>query len=125
MLSTSHHLLSTVPDPDLYKKTHQNHPCAIWTRKTRGNYEYLLEYFLLALDEYTFRYEKTHKTSGKIDILTRIPDNIDASLEVTELPKCMPDEYKVPSVVESYRNYYREEKKSFATYKKRKVPFWL
>ena len=30
---------------DIYKSTHKNHPSAIWTRKTTGNFEWLLDYF--------------------------------------------------------------------------------
>jgi hypothetical protein len=37
----------------------------------------------------------------------------------------MPDEYKVDSVVESYRNYYRGAKASFAVWKNRETPFWF
>jgi hypothetical protein len=36
----------------------------------------------------------------------------------------MPDEYKVSSVVESYRNYYIGEKSSIAVWKYRETPEW-
>ena len=35
------------------------------------------------------------------------------------------DEYKVIDVVESYRNYYRGAKSSFAVWKNREVPNWF
>jgi hypothetical protein len=37
----------------------------------------------------------------------------------------MPDEYKVKSVVESYRNYYRGAKSGFASWKYRDTPEWF
>ena len=37
----------------------------------------------------------------------------------------MPDEYKVDSVVESYRNYYNGEKVSFSKWKNREEPKWF
>jgi hypothetical protein len=37
----------------------------------------------------------------------------------------MPDEYKVKSVVESYRNYYVGTKSGFAIWKNREKPFWF
>jgi hypothetical protein len=37
----------------------------------------------------------------------------------------MPDEYKVPSVVESYRNYYIGEKSKIAVWKNREIPEWF
>jgi len=44
-----------------YKSTHVNHPCNVWTRKTRGNYLWLLDYFMAISQEYTRRYGKVHK----------------------------------------------------------------
>jgi len=43
----------------------------------------------------------------------------------TEPPKAMPEEYKVDDVIESYRNYYLGEKKTFSKWKKRSVPSWF
>ena len=43
----------------------------------------------------------------------------------TTPPKAMPDECKLESVVESYRNYYIKEKKSFAKWKNRNTPKWF
>ncbi len=37
----------------------------------------------------------------------------------------MPDEFKVDSVVESYRNYYMGAKISLASWKNREKPFWF
>jgi hypothetical protein len=42
----------------------------------------------------------------------------------TEPARAMPDEYKVSSVVESYRNYYIGEKSSIAVWKYRETPEW-
>jgi hypothetical protein len=37
----------------------------------------------------------------------------------------MGDEFKIGNdVIESYRNYYREAKKSFANWKNRPIPEW-
>lgn len=46
-------------------------------------------------------------------------------LGLTELPKCMPDKYKVDSVVESYRNYYIGDKSNLFKWTKRKIPEWV
>jgi hypothetical protein len=43
----------------------------------------------------------------------------------TEPAKAMPDEYKVKSIVESYRNYYIGAKSGFAVWKNRETPFWF
>ena len=44
----------------------------------------------------------------------------------TEHPACMPDDCKVDSVVESYKNYYREYKKRLAVWEHRATtPSWF
>ena len=43
----------------------------------------------------------------------------------TEPAKAMPDEYKVDSIVESYRNYYIGEKSKIAVWKNREIPEWF
>jgi hypothetical protein len=53
------------------------------------------------------------------------PKNIDIRLKETKMPECMPDHCKTDSVPESYRKYYREEKKSFAKWTNREVPEWF
>jgi hypothetical protein len=44
---------------------------------------------------------------------------------ITELPKAMPDHYKVKCPVQSYRNYYIGDKIKFASWKNRQIPFWF
>jgi hypothetical protein len=74
--------------------------------------------------EYTYRYGKRHKSQDVIEWCVTNKPNIQ-DIGYTEPPKAMPDEYKVDSVVESYRNYYRGAKVSFAVWKNRKKPFWF
>ena len=61
----------------IYKASHINHPTAIWTRQSKGNYEYLYRLFCALCDEYTHRYGKVHKTDELLrDILVDTPDNL-------------------------------------------------
>jgi len=107
-----------------YKLSHKNHPCAIWARKSLSNYLYLCELGLELSKEYTHRYGKRHKSEMVIlwCIMNRpnIPD-----IGFTEPAKAMPDEFKVDSVVESYRNYYMGAKSDLAAWKNREKPFWF
>jgi len=41
------------------------------------------------------------------------------------MPQCMPDHCKRDDVVDGYRNYYREEKSAFATWKNAVTPEWM
>lgn len=108
-----------------YKKTHVNHPCAIWTRESIDNYNWLCEMGMFLCEEYTSRYHKTHKTSSVIWWLRENKPNL-PKIGFTEPPQAMPDPYKVPNnSVKAYRNYYLGEKLSFSTWKNGYIPDWL
>ena len=106
-----------------YKLSHKNHPCAIWARESLTNYLYLCELGLELSREYTYRYGKKHKSQEIIEwCIDNKPNIVDKGF--TEPAKAMPDEYKVKSVVESYRNYYLGAKSGFASWKNRETPEW-
>ena len=107
-----------------YKLSHKNHPCSIWCRESLSNYLYLCELGLELCKEYTYRYGKRHKSQDVIEWCLINKPNI-PDIEFTEPAKAMPDEYKVKSVVESYRNYYVGAKSGFAIWKNREKPFWF
>lgn len=108
----------------LYKATHYNHPSAKWVRESSANYAWLYKLFTALLSEFEYRFGKSHATCRLIDPLSAIPNNIPPKTQ-TPLSACMPDTYKVESVVESYRNFYRYDKIKFAKYTKREIPAWL
>ena len=115
-----------VPE-DAYKKTHPNHPSAIWTRESIENYEFVQELAMELCKEYTFRYEKIHKTQKHIDWLRTPPLDIPA-IKMTPFRLAMPDKYKQEDPVESYKMFYRESKmkeRDIVTYKKRQWPEFL
>jgi hypothetical protein len=107
-----------------YKLSHKNHPCSIWARDSMSNYLYLCEIGLALCEEYTYRYGKRHKSQEVIEwCLMNKPQIQDVGF--TTPPKAMPDEYKTEDVIESYRKYYLGAKKTFLTWKARKVPEWV
>ena len=107
-----------------YKLTHKNHPCAIWTRTSEQNYLWLVELAHYVNEEYKYRYGHTsnHKS---FDVICELPVPKLPKSGWTEPPRCMPDEFKVDSVVQSYRNYYKGAKAAIATYKNRNVPEFM
>ena len=124
LLCGVHHVTNQVTDQIPYKLSHKNHPCAISSRESLSNYLYLCDFGLELCKEYTYRYGRRHKSQEVIEwCLTNKPNISDT--EFTEPPKAMPDEYKVDSVVESYRNYYIGAKKDFAKWKNREIPDWF
>jgi hypothetical protein len=118
------HDTAQVTDQVPYKLSHKNHPCSIWARESLSNYLYLCELGLELCYEYTHRYGKRHKSQDVIAwCITNKPNIFDKGF--TEPAKAMPDEYKVKSVVESYRNYYCGAKSGFASWKMRETPEWF
>ena len=113
LLCGVHHMTDRITDQVPYKLSHKNHPCAIWARESLDNYLYLCELGLELCKEYTYRYEKRHKSQEVIEWCVTNKAQI-CYKGLTEPPKAMPDEYKVKDVVESYRNYYIGEKSGFA-----------
>jgi hypothetical protein len=107
-----------------YKLSHKNHPCAVWARQSLSNYLYLCELGLELGKEYTYRYGKRHKSIDVINWCIINKPNI-PDIGFTTPAMAMPDEFKVDSVVESYRNYYMGAKKELASWKKREKPLWF
>ena len=141
LLCTAHHVLDGDKAMEgLYKKTHVNHPCAIWVRRSAANYYWTYILFIALCAEYNYRYRKTHKTDQKFSFkLAQFPKNLPPNMEIlqtitTPPPQCMPDYCKVTSyndvtevdaTVEAYRNYYLCEKDHLLSYTRRDEPEWM
>ena len=110
----------------LYRPTHKSHPCAIWARQGRKNYEWLLNLTYWLGEEYRHRFGKTHKTVREVfSLLKEGLALLDSSNPFTEPPQCLPEQYRQASTVQAYREYYLHEKKRFAKYTDREYPAWL
>ena len=107
-----------------YKLSHKNHPCSIWARECIENYNWLCELGIELCEEYTYRYGKRHKSQDIIEWCIAHPPKIRINNSVTRFALAMPDECKVNNPVDSYRRYYMVEKRGFASWKNREIPFW-
>lgn len=107
-----------------YKLSHKNHPCAIWVRADLNNYMWLCHLGMELCCEYTERYGKIHKTANIIDWCFHNPPHI-PNVEFSHPPLAMPEEYKEACHVQSYRNYYMGEKRSFCKWTARAEPSWF
>ena len=127
MLCTAHRVLDGDEYADehgLYKEAYKNHPCTIWARQSRGNYEWLYIHFLALAMEYTYRYGKEHLSYTKLhEPLEKHPDNINKG-DITPLAQAMPDEYKNDNPVVAYRDYVIHEKHYAKWEKNREKPKW-
>jgi hypothetical protein len=124
LLCSVHHVTEQVTEQVPYKLSHKNHPCAVWARQSLSNYLYLCELGLELGKEYTHRYGKRHKSIDVINWCIINKPNI-PDIGFTTPAMAMPDEFKVDSVVESYRNYYMGAKISLASWKNREKPKWF
>ena len=131
-------MLSTVVrqlDPEyadrhgLYRVAHKNHPCTLWAGMSRLNYNFSFNLFVSMLDEYTYRYGKTHASSRLLpalaDAIVLLPET-----DRTAHPECFGDEVHLRSgdwwPVESYRKFYMTKQHRFKmVWTKRDKPEWF
>lgn len=124
-------------EQSLMKASHINHPSAIWCRENDQNYQWLYCMWSHLLDEYTYRYGKTHACARLKYALYPSPLRIKEGTFFAPTP-AMPPELKVMAEnplpgrkydsLKSYHNYYNVAKRGFATWKgkinSRSVPSW-
>lgn len=111
----------------IYKPTHINHPCSKWVRESKANYQWLYELFRHLAAEYTYRYDKTHKSWATLQHA------------LAEPPVNMPDKPLTPfamafgrniapdpkaSAVQNYRWYYITKRDIARWERGRPVPEW-
>lgn len=122
LLSTAHHVLGG--NGAVYKKTHENHPCAKWVRESAGNYFWAWGLMIALGKEYKFRFGRDHKTIVDHERTLFQPPNELHGLP-TVPPLAMPDACKIGGAIDSYRQYYLTEKKELLHYTRREPPEWM
>ena len=118
----------SVMNNELYKACHINHPSAIWVRQSAQNYNWLYELWHNLCEEYTYRYGRDHLTRRKLEYTLLLPPtNIDHELKFTQptpamaqYPHCIVE----GDSLTSYRRFYWEDKRSFASWTRRDKPEW-
>jgi len=108
-----------------YRQTHYNHPCNRWSRESRQNYVWLLEYTRVMFNEYTRRYGKRHKSE---DVYLWCSENYHQlnlpSKGLTPFAQAMPEQYRNEDPVKAYRDYYMGEKRHIAQWKTQAPKWW-
>ena len=112
----------TGEEPIIYKKTHENHPCAVWVRESFSNFALLRKLTILLCEEYTYRYGRRHKCH---DIALNLPDPCIDDVGVTPLPLSMPNGLRSDDPIQSYRLFYSMSKRHLFKWKKRTKPKWI
>jgi len=117
-----------------YKRSHYKHPCTIWARTSRANYEWLVNHGRELAKEYTRRYGKIHSSHKVIAWCSDNIDKLDFPEEgLTEFGVAISDDQNCRmmisgfddlDVVEKYRMYYIFDKSRFAKWPEGKMPQW-
>lgn len=109
-----------------YKRVHYNHPCTKWARESSSNYIWLLEHGIALCEEYTYRYDKRHKSQDVIEWCSQNVALRDFPVDgLTKFAQAMNDKYKHQNAIQAYRNYYRGAKKDLLVYTRRAPPPWI
>ena len=122
-------LLNDEREQVMYKAVHMNHPSTVWTRYTRGNYNWHYAHFIALCNEYTHRYGKVHATDKLLrNALRQAPNNIpdkgftQFALAMKAQPQCIHPE----DPVRSYREFYQTKQDRFSmVWTNRSVPTWF
>jgi len=114
LLSTAHHVFNSPRKDKVYKKTHVNHPTAVWVRASIDNYKRVYEVMMALGRVYTKRYGKTHLTITKMGELLSVPPEGIPHIGPTNVPQCMPDECKRETSRQAYLVYYNHKADEWA-----------
>lgn len=113
-----------------YKETHKNHPCGVWARKHKGNYQLLWDLADAVGREYTHRYGKIHKSHQLLldGVIPREIDTGETTIIRTPLPNCTTIKDNLPpnvNLCDIYRMYYLRDKAHILSWKNREEPYWM
>ena len=132
-----------------YAHTHRNHPCAVWVRASRGNFNATIALAQALAAEFRYRFDKPHASEAALDWVVRhraeaqVPDG-----PLTPYALAMPEKHQIvdalylvelpahtvlDSGVAAYRAYYRNEKRGYrftdkwvpAKWTRRNPPEWF
>ena len=106
------------------KGGYHHHPVTKWVGDSICNFVWTGIHGIALCDEYMFRYRNVHSCDIKIRMMCDMMDML-PNIPQTPYALAMPDEYKSPNAIDSYRRYYIMEKARFAKWEKgRDAPYW-
>jgi hypothetical protein len=115
-----------IKDALMYASTHVNHPSVQWARVCTEHYNWLYQLFVALCTEYTFRYHKVHLCWVKLHVvLKEAPHGLLSNDVFCAPPPAMPEHCHRGVRIDSYREYYIQEKKTFAKWSVRDAPEWF
>lgn len=134
---TAHHVLGDIETNKIpYKKTHFNHPSAIWVRESLFNYNHIVDLGLALCAEMRYRFGTPHQKAEEVlNWLKNNPIQVEnvfmtkPKLALTGVPN---NEYFPQDemdfwdyAVKNYCKYYELQKSHLFKWSNRKAPEWL
>ncbi|KAH0572720.1 hypothetical protein SS50377_24833 [Spironucleus salmonicida] len=112
---------------EIYKPAYLKHPCTIWCSQSLENFLWACEYGISLGKEFKSRYGKIHKSTIVVQKLKELSPSTDVFPKqgLTDFAQAIPDKYKDQSAISAYRQYYRNDKRKFATWKTHNPPKWF
>lgn len=109
----------------LYKPTHINHPCTMWVKESKQNYNWLVRHVKAIHDQYYLRYRKTHYSFRLLYDIVKEELKQQPDVGLTPFALAMPNEFKNKNAVKAYRSFYVHEKYFFARWTHPSFPpYW-
>lgn len=111
-----------------YKSAHQNHPCTLWTGRSRSNFLWLCEHALAMCAIYTATRNRTHASEPVIQFCYNNAHRIKAG-GLTEFADCTEFKHlKELPIIDRYKLFmnlkWNERDKTPPTWIGRKKPEW-
>lgn len=118
---------------DARKHGYANHPCTVWTTKSKSNMMWLIRHGIAMAREKKYRTDKEHFSGQFIHwcLLNIHRADVPAgpltefAIAINQDQKCRTHpEFEKLSVVDKYREYYNYDKSYMAKWTKREQPEW-
>ena len=110
---------------------HYKHPASIWARRTRENFNWLVEHAYVQMDEYKARYKREHAYKSHLDWVNENKRQVEFSeCGFTEFARCFSSfkellDKTIPDATLAYQEFYRLDKIDFAKWPcAKKIPDW-
>ncbi len=123
ILSSAIHLSNTELNENVYKLTHQHHPCVKWVTESLSNWMWLKQLVIELNKEYVYRYNKNVNHLAYEKVLTYPIPNLN-DIGPTPFKIVVKDKIN-NNVVDCYRYSYMTNKRHLAIWKKRETPKWF
>lgn len=131
MFLESMQMMATIADylgfDSPYRPVMLNHPCTIWARESKQNFQWLWDHAVAIAEVYSARYDRVHKCEITMNeyehvwnkVLDSLPDTelTDFAIAISPSMRCrhLPN-FDELSTVEKYRMYYIYDKDQIAVW---------